>query len=163
MGKYDDRPYDVGKGKPPSAHQFKKGVSGNPKGPRRKKKALDASLPVLLQEALNELVPAFLNGRETQVPKKQVLMIQTINDALDAKPPERLKALKVLHAIGAFNPDVFDTRPDPELQQDAISDFIDTLIEEGKRDEATRPQFDEYEKRFDPERGREIYHSKRSY
>jgi hypothetical protein len=163
MSHYDDRPYEIGKGKPPIKSQFQPGVSGNPKGRKRKKKVDDASLPVILQEELNALVPAFRKGRETRVPKKQLLINQVINDALEARPAERLKALKVLHAIGAFDPDVFDNRPDPVSQEEAAYNLIEALIEEGKRDEATSVQFEHYELRYDPELGRETYHDTRRF
>ena len=42
------RDYEVGRGKPPVYSRFKKGQSGNPRGPRPK------SLPALLVDALNE-------------------------------------------------------------------------------------------------------------
>lgn len=38
MSDSEDRDYDIGYGKPPREHQFKKGASGNPKGGRGKKK-----------------------------------------------------------------------------------------------------------------------------
>jgi hypothetical protein len=44
------RDYEVGRGKPPVHTRFKKGQSGNPRGPRPK------NLPALLVEALNEKV-----------------------------------------------------------------------------------------------------------
>jgi hypothetical protein len=56
MGQYDNRDYPIGKGKPPAEHQFKKGRSGNPRGPRHKKKAKEATLEVLAHEAVNEMV-----------------------------------------------------------------------------------------------------------
>ena len=102
MGKYDDRPYDIGKGKPPVKGQFQPGVSGNPKGPKRKKKAVDATLPVLLREALNEMVTVIISGRDLRVPKKQAIIIQTINDALTGTPTQRLKTMKMLHDIGGL-------------------------------------------------------------
>ena len=44
------RDYEVGRGKPPVHSRFKKGQSGNPRGPRPK------NLPALLVDALNEEV-----------------------------------------------------------------------------------------------------------
>jgi len=158
MGKYDDRPYEVGKGKPPMNTRFRPGVSGNPKGAKRKKKEIEVSLPLLLKEALNDMVTVTINGREVRVPKRQAIIVQTVNDALTGTPTQRQKTLKMLYDIGAFDPDVSDDRTEPGLSQETIADFIDALIEEGKRDETTRAQFANYEKRFDPERGKETYH-----
>ena len=50
------RDYQVGRGKPPVHSRFKKGQSGNPRGPRPK------SLPALLVDALNEKVVATIDG-----------------------------------------------------------------------------------------------------
>ena len=144
MGKYDDRDYKVGKGKPPQEHQFKKGFSGNPRGPRHKKKAQEATIDVLAHEAVNEMVPVFMGGRQTMMPKKQAIIVGIVNDALTGTPAQRIKALKVLQEIGAFNP-VEDERLTPELQTERMSQFIAALIEEGKRDETTRHLFAEYE------------------
>ena len=38
------RDYEVGYGKPPRAHQFPKGVSGNPRGPKKGKRGLKTDL-----------------------------------------------------------------------------------------------------------------------
>ncbi|MEN2786501.1 DUF5681 domain-containing protein [Sphingomonas qilianensis] len=145
MGSYDDREYAVGKGKPPQKHQFKPGQSGNPRGPRHKKKAREATLEVLAHEALNESVTVVFRGREVRLPKKQAIVIGVINDALAGTPSQRLKAMKALHEIGAFNSTVEDERTTPELQQERIAEVVAGLIEEGKRDEETRHLFAEYE------------------
>src|SRR5215467_3933722 len=50
--------YEVGRGKPPVHSRFKKGQSGNPRGPRPK------NLPALLIEALNEMVIDTLKDAE---------------------------------------------------------------------------------------------------
>jgi hypothetical protein len=49
--------YEMGYGKPPVHSRFKKGPSGNPRGPRPK------SLPALLVGALNEKVVATIDGQ----------------------------------------------------------------------------------------------------
>jgi hypothetical protein len=50
------RDCQVGRGKSPVRSRFKKGQSGNPRGPRPK------SLPTLLVDALNEKVVATIDG-----------------------------------------------------------------------------------------------------
>jgi hypothetical protein len=145
MGQYDDRDYAVGKGKPPAEHQFKKGQSGNPRGPRHRKKAKDATLEVLAYEAVNELVTVVIAGRERRLPKKQAIVVGVVNDALTGTPAQRLKAMKALKEIGAFDRTVEDQRLTPEMQEERAAQFINALIEEGKRDEAMRHHFVEYE------------------
>jgi hypothetical protein len=145
VGQYDNRDYVVGKGKPPAEHQFKKGRSGNPKGPCHKKKAKDATLEVLAYEAVNDLVTVVIAGREQRLPKKQAIVLGVVNDALTGTPAQRLKAMKALYEIGAFNRAVEDQRLTPEMQEERASQLINALIEEGKRDEATRHLFAHYE------------------
>lgn len=144
MGQYDDRDYPVGKGKPPGEHQFKPGQSGNPRGPRHKKKAKEATLEVLAHEAVNEMVSVFIGGRERRLPKKQAIVIGVVNDALAGTPAQRLKALKALHEIGAFDKTVEDHRLTPEIEHKRAAELIAALIEEGKRDEKTQHLFAEY-------------------
>lgn len=145
MGRYDDRNYAVGKGKPPTEHQFKKGQSGNPRGPRHKKKPKEATLEVLAYEAVNEMVSVFVGGRECRLPKKQAIVIGIVNDALTGTPAQRIKALNALREVGAFNTEVNDRRMTPELEQKNIERFINELIEEGKRDEENKHRFAHYE------------------
>ncbi len=144
MGKYDNRDYDVGKGKPPKKYQFEKGQSGNPRGPRHKKKAKDATLEVLASEAVNELVMVVIGGREKRLPKKQAIVVGVVNDALTGTPAQRLRALKALVDIGAFDPTVEDGRLTPEIMEERSKALIDWLIQEGLRNESTRSQFLQY-------------------
>jgi hypothetical protein len=55
------RDYAVGRGKPPVNTRFKKGQSGNPRGPRPK------NLPALLIEALDEPVTATIDGEQREI------------------------------------------------------------------------------------------------
>ncbi|MCC2980795.1 DUF5681 domain-containing protein [Sphingomonas sp. IC4-52] len=145
MGQYDDRDYKVGKGKPPIEHRFKKGRSGNPKGPRHKKKAKDATLEVLAFEAVNEMVTVVIAGRERRITKKQAILLGVVNDALTGTPAQRLKAVKELREIGAFAPTVEDQRLTPEMRDERARQFIDRLIEAGKRTESMQELFKDYE------------------
>ena len=56
------RDYQVGRGKPSVDSRFKKGQSGDPRGPRRK------NLPALLVDALNEKVVATIYGQPARSP-----------------------------------------------------------------------------------------------
>ena len=59
------RDYEVGRGKPPVHSRFKKGQSGNPRGPRSK------NLPALLVDALNEKVVATIDGERREITKPE--------------------------------------------------------------------------------------------
>ena len=60
----DKRDYEVGRGKPPVHTRFKKGQSGNPRGPRPK------NLPALLLDALNEKVVVTIDGERREITKR---------------------------------------------------------------------------------------------
>jgi len=62
------RVYTVGRGKPPVHTRFKKGQSGNPRGPRPK------NLPGLLIEALNEPVIATIDGGQREITKREAVV-----------------------------------------------------------------------------------------
>ena len=145
MGQYDDRDYAVGKGKPPAEYRFKKGQSGNPRGPRHKQKAKEATLEVLAYEAVNEMMSAIIGGREQRLPKKQAIIFAVVRDALTGTPAQRLKALKALQDIGAFDRTVEDHRLTPEMEAKRAEEFINQLIAEAKRDEEMKHLFADYD------------------
>jgi hypothetical protein len=80
------RDYAVGRGKPPVHSRFKKGQSGNPRGPRPK------NLPALLVEALNERVVVTTDGERREVTKREVIVTQLVNKSAGAD----LRATKML-------------------------------------------------------------------
>ena len=60
--------YPVGRGKPPLHTRFKKGQSGNLRGPRPK------NLPALLIEALNVSVTATVDGERREITKREAVV-----------------------------------------------------------------------------------------
>lgn len=76
--------YEVGFGKPPKAHQFKPGQSGNPKG-RPKKARRHKSSEEMRREfmrAAEQEIALTLNGRKQKVPAIQAIHQQLIAKAL---------------------------------------------------------------------------------
>jgi len=71
------RDYEVGRGKPPVHTRFKKGQSGNPRGPRPK------NLPALLVEALNEKVVVTIDGERREITKREAVATQLVNKDAD--------------------------------------------------------------------------------
>ena len=80
------RDYEVGRGKPPVHTRFKKGQSGNPRGPRPK------NLPALLVEALNEKVTVTIDGERREITKHEAVATQLVNKSTGAD----LRATKML-------------------------------------------------------------------
>lgn len=104
MSDDNERDYKVGKGKPPQATQFKPGKSGNPQGARRhKRRGERATMRELAMACASEPVIVTVHGRQVKIFKKEALMLAVINDALTCTPAHRLKALRLLADIGAFD------------------------------------------------------------
>ena len=80
------RDYEVGRGKPPVHSRFKKGQSGNPRGPRPK------NLPALLVDALNEKVVVTIDGERREITKREAVATQLVNESTRAN----LRATKML-------------------------------------------------------------------
>jgi Family of unknown function (DUF5681) len=72
------RDYDVGRGKPPVHSRFKKGQSGNPRGPRPK------NLPALLVAALDEPMVVTIDGERRQITKREAVAKQLVNKSAGA-------------------------------------------------------------------------------
>jgi len=80
--------YKVGRGRPPLHTRFKKGQSGNPRGPRPRPK----NLPALLAAALNEQVSVSADGDLRQMTKREAVVAQLVDMSAGAD----LRAMKML-------------------------------------------------------------------
>lgn len=80
--------YELGYMKPPKSGQFQPGQSGNPKGrPSGSKNTYK-----LLDDIVNEKVQITKNGRPVRISKKQAMLLQAVNKAVQGE----LKALQTL-------------------------------------------------------------------
>lgn len=64
------QPYKVGYGKPPKQHQFKKGVSGNPKGRKKKDTTIRSIMKKIIAETVTAKTP---DGEKSMVALEFVL------------------------------------------------------------------------------------------
>src|SRR5690349_17919573 len=78
----------VGYGKPPKAHRFKKGQSGNPKGRPKGTR----NLATMVRDALSETVIVNIDGKRKKVSKVEAAFIQQANKAAGGDP----KAVKLM-------------------------------------------------------------------
>lgn len=130
MSDYDDRSYELGKGKPPKEMRWKKGQLGNPKGrPRSKRDPWTMTAAEIVGRLANELIPATLDGKQIMMPRKEAALTATFNDALTGNPLSRSRAIKLLFDIGAFNVDARAMRPSHEATQK----FFARLLAESER------------------------------
>lgn len=127
----NEREYEVGKGKPPKASQFKPGQSGNPAGARRHKRRKSGfTLRELAIACANEIMTITINGQKYKVTKKEALFISVFNDALAGDPAHRLRALRELREIGAFDP----APHQPLSRTAAIHKLVERLAKEAERE-----------------------------
>ncbi|MGB3739350.1 MAG: DUF5681 domain-containing protein [Pontixanthobacter sp.] len=135
MGNYDDREYEIGKGKPPKHSQFKKGQTGNEKGPPRKRR--DSSRQNVTRRVQTELVTTVsvtIEGQMTKMTKSEAMIRKAANDAFTGTPTHTLKVMNLFANLGVFYPDPKDMAAsfEPRLE------FLEGLTEATKDYEAPR-------------------------
>ncbi|KAF0136898.1 MAG: Uncharacterized protein FD152_817 [Xanthobacteraceae bacterium] len=77
--------YSVGKGKPPMDTRFKKGVSGNPSGKRKRPKDPWEAMADLLA---NRTCSVMIENERQQVPIGEAFIMRLGNDAMQGKPAQ---------------------------------------------------------------------------
>lgn len=85
--------YDLGYMKPPKSGQFKPGQSGNPKG----RPSGNKNIYKLLDDIVNEKIQMTKNGKPVKISKKQAMLLQATNKAVQGD----LKALQTLLPVMA--------------------------------------------------------------
>ena len=72
---------EKGYGKPPKKHQFKKGVSGNPRGRPKGKKSFTA----LFKQLENEKITVQINGKTEKLTIEQAILKRVMIDSVAGK------------------------------------------------------------------------------
>jgi hypothetical protein len=80
--KWSAADYKVGYGRPPRAHQFKPGQSGNPKGRPRGAKGEDT----IFREVISRKVPMSVDGKTRKVSAVEAVWTRVMADALKGNP-----------------------------------------------------------------------------
>jgi hypothetical protein len=83
--------------------RFRKGYSGNPRGPRRKPRLPPGeNIPAALLRRLIEQVRVTQKGRKTSIPTFDVMIEKLIMDAVNGSPAERMRVIKFLQQLGVI-------------------------------------------------------------
>lgn len=85
--------YETGYMKPPKSGQFKPGQSGNPKG----RPSGSKNIYKLLDDIVNEKIQMTKNGKPVRISKKQAMLFQAVNKAVQGD----LKAFQTLLPVMA--------------------------------------------------------------
>ena len=100
----EEKPFRVGYGRPPAETRFKPGISGNPKG--RRKKA--PSFSEVTEQILDEKIEMRTGDRVLRMSNRQALVRSAIRQALAGKP----RLLSVLPAIMRYETETLQGRAD---------------------------------------------------
>ncbi|GCB06387.1 DUF5681 domain-containing protein [Ralstonia sp. SET104] len=108
-------PYEIGYGKPPRAHQFRKGESGNPRGRPKGRRNLLTEVHL----ALNEEVSVVENGKRLRLTKRAVICRQLANRSAAGDLAALRLLLPLISQADAMEADQAqrEAPPDPQLER----------------------------------------------
>jgi hypothetical protein len=95
-----DQEYRVGPGRPPRAHQFKPGQSGNPDGARRKRRSIAPDLKALFERALNGKVTLRQGEQKRIITKAAAGIEQLVNQFAKGDPRARRDLIALAPKLG---------------------------------------------------------------
>jgi uncharacterized protein DUF5681 len=97
---HSDRPYEVGRGKPPKHTQFKKGQSGNPKGRRRRRRRKQG---INLRKTVMTKVMVSRNGKIEEVPYPIAHIQRIMQRAAKGDPKADQSMFKLYKELDLFS------------------------------------------------------------
>lgn len=132
--------YDVGYGKPPAEHQFKKGQSGNPAGRPKAPDPLDSPLknPQFVYAFLDDAQQTLnvnVGGKTVKMTKIQAIVTQLGNRAMQGHLPSARLYLQTHNAVSAGHDEVIlDIRETLYRIDDAMSKEVENMSQQERID-----------------------------
>ncbi len=122
-GNTGESKYNVGYGKPPARHQFKKGHSGNTRGRPKGRK----NFAKVLQDVLDAPVNVRQGTRDIKMPAREALFRRLWNAAVRGEPKAMQNLIAVVGKESIFALESPETESQPVVEDDLaiISDFIE--------------------------------------
>jgi len=99
--KPDEDSEQVGYKRPPKAHRFKKGHSGNPRGRRKGSKNFET----LVRESLAQRVQVKIDGKLRTMSLGQALLMRTLRDGLGGSRRAADQGLRLMERYGLIEDD----------------------------------------------------------
>ena len=94
--------YEVGYGKPPREHQFKKGQSGNPSGSRGRKRA-PTTLTAAVKDALLKKQVVTVGGKRRHMTRLEIVAERLLGNAAQGDPGAIREVLRLVPLIDKFD------------------------------------------------------------
>src|SRR6476646_213098 len=117
----DQDPYEVGYKRPPKAHQFKKGQSGNPRGRKKGAKTFVA----MLRAQVGQKIKISVGGKVRTVPLAEAFLMNLCRRALEG---DRVATAQLLSLMQRYSP-----TGDEELEAYDLSRLSDDEFDELER------------------------------
>ena len=96
---FKDENEKVGYKRPPKAHQFKKGRSGNPRGRRKGSKSFET----LVREELSKKVQVKTNGKVKSLSVAQALLMRTLREGISGSRRAADQGIRLMEKYGLFD------------------------------------------------------------
>jgi hypothetical protein len=121
--KYSDRPYTVGKGKPPAHTQFGKDRPGNRKGRPPGSKNTNT----IIAKALAVRLTVKEGGKERKITKREALVTQLINKACSGETRAIDIVLRLMRDVDASTQPEAQSRPLSDADRAVLESFAQRL------------------------------------
>ena len=122
---FPSSPFEVGYRKPPKAHRFKPGQSGNPNG-RPRKKGL-GSVEEIIRDELMRTVTVTENGKPSKLPVGKLLARQFIAQALKGNAKAFTTTMKLIETIKPSEEDLALQEEKLKLARQLAASTVDQM------------------------------------